>query len=175
VTIPTQAPTAFTPKLISRAGVPTALEKAQRYRLLNEPEAAESICLDVLAVDAGNQQARILLLLAVTDQFDEELTTGLRRARELLSGIDDEYRRRYYAGIICERYAMAKLRQGAPHAAETAYEWLRNAMEAFEQAEAMRPDGNDEAVLRWNTCARVLARNRSLAPGAPEAYEPSLE
>ena len=165
----------FTPKHISRAGVPTALDKAQRYRLLNEPEAAESICLDVLAVDAGNQQAHILLLLAVTDQFDEELSVGLRRARELLAGIEDEYRRTYYAGIICERYAMAKLRQGAPHATETAYEWLRNAMESFEKAEALRPAGNDEAILRWNTCARVLERNRSLAPAAPEVYEPSLE
>ena len=165
----------FTPKMITRAGVPQALEKAQRYRLLQEPKAAESICLDVLAVDAGNQQARILLLLAVTDQFRDELSSGLRRARELLPGIEDEYRRRYYAGIVCERYAMAKLRQGAPHASETAYEWLRNAMESFEQAEAMRPAGNDEAILRWNTCARVLARDRTLAPAAPEVYEPSLE
>ena len=170
----TYGPT-FVPKTISREGVPAALEKAQRYRLLHEPEAAESICLDILAADPANQQARILQLLAVSDQLGDELSTGLRRARELLAGIDDEYRRCYYSGIICERYAMAKLRQGAPHAAETAYEWLRNAMEAFEQAEAMRPDGNDEAVLRWNTCARVLARNRSLAPGAPETYEPSLE
>lgn len=165
----------FVPKLISRASVPAALEKAQRYRLLQEPEAAESICLDVLAVDADNQAARILLLLAVTDQFGEELSSGMRRARELLSGIDDEYRRHYYAGIICERYAMAKLRQGAPHAEETAYEWLRKAMDSFEQAEAMRPEGNDEAVLRWNTCARVLARSRAMAPAAPEVYEPALE
>jgi hypothetical protein len=154
----------FTPKQISPAGVPAALEKAQRYRLLDEPEAAESICLDILAVDPANQQARILQLLAVTDQFDDELSAGMRRARELLAGIDDEYRRHYYGGIICERYAMAKLRQGTPGAEETVYEWMRRAMDAF-----------DEAILRWNTCARLLARHPSLAPAAPEVYEPSLE
>jgi hypothetical protein len=165
----------FEPKMISREGVPAALEKAQRYRLLNEPQAAESICLDILAVDAGNQQARILLLLAVTDQLRDELSSGLRRAKELLAGIDDEYRRSYYEGIVCERYAMAKLLQGMPGAAEAAYEWLRKAMDAFERAEAMRPAGNDESILRWNTCARILARNPALAPAAPEVYEPSLE
>jgi hypothetical protein len=165
----------FEPKLISREGVPAALEKAQRYRLLNEPQAAESICLDVLAVDRANQQAHVLLLLAVTDQFGHELSGGMRRARELLSGIDDEYRRRYYSGIIAERYAMAKLKQGAPGAAESAYEWLRKAMDAYEQAESMRPAGNDEAILRWNTCARIISRNPALTPAAPEVYEPSLE
>jgi hypothetical protein len=165
----------FTPKMISREGVPAALEKAQRYRLLNEPEAAESICLDIVAVDPGNQPARILLLLAVTDQLGDELSAGMRRARELLGAIDDEYRRHYYAGIIYERYAMAKLHQGMPGAEESAYEWLRNAMEEFERAEAMRPAGNDESILRWNTCARILARNPALAPATPQEYEPSLE
>ena len=165
----------FAPKMISREGVAAALEKAHRYRLLNEPTAAESICLDILAVDPENQQARILLLLAVTDQLGQELSYGLRRARELLAGIGDEYRRRYYEGIVCERYAMAKLKQGVPGAEEAAYEWLRKAMDAFEQAEAMRPAGNDEAILRWNTCARILARNPALVPAAPEVYEPSLE
>jgi hypothetical protein len=165
----------FEPKLISRESVPAALEKAQRYRLLNEPEAAESICLDVLAADPENQQARILQVLAVSDQMKRELSSGLRRARALLPGIADEYRRLYYGGIVCERYAMAKLAQGAPGALESAYEWLRNAMDAYEQAEAKRPAGNDEAILRWNTCARILARNPALAPSAPEAYEPSLE
>ena len=165
----------FVPRKISREGVPAALEKAQRYRLLNEPQAAESICLDILAVDPGNQQARILQILAVSDQLRDELSTGMRRARELLAGVDDEYRRRYYDGIICERFAMAKLRQGAPGTEESVYEWLRKAMDAYEQAQAMRPPGNDEAILRWNTCARILARNPTLHPSVAEAYEPMLE
>jgi hypothetical protein len=165
----------FEPKPISKEGVPAALEKANRYRLLNEPSAAESICQDVLAVDPENQQALVMLVLAITNQFDAELSAGVRRAREALSQVRDEYRRNYYGGIICERYAMALLRHGAPRAGESAYAWLRDAMGWYEKAEAMRTPGNDEAILRWNTCARILARNPALAPAAAEAYEPSFD
>ena len=165
----------FEPKPISREGVPAALEKAQRYRLLNEPSAAESICLDVLAVDPGNQQAVVMQLLAISDQLGEELSAGVRRAREALAGVRDDYRRCYYAGIVCERYAMAQLRHGTPRAAEGAYASMREAMGWFEQAEAMRPAGNDESILRWNTCARILGRHPEMVPAPEERYEPSFE
>jgi hypothetical protein len=165
----------FDPKPISRDGVPAALEKAQRYRLLGEPAAAESICLDVLTVDPSNQQALVMLVLAISDQLPQELSSGVRRAREVLAGVADEYKRAYYNGIVCERYAMAQLRHDAPRAGESAYEWLREAMQWFEKAEALRAPGNDESILRWNTCARLLARTPSLAPAAREEYEPSLE
>jgi hypothetical protein len=165
----------FQPKPISKEGVPTALEKAQRYRLLNEPAAAESICLDVLAVDPENQQALVMLVLAITDQLRDELSAGLHRARKTLADVRDDYRRTYYGGIICERYAMALLRHGAPRAEESAYRWLREAMEWYEKAEAMRAPGNDESILRWNTCARILARNPALAPAAEETYQPSFD
>ena len=56
-------------KTIARDGIPHALEKAERYRLLNDPAQAESICRDVLAVDADNQDALRALILALTDQF----------------------------------------------------------------------------------------------------------
>ena len=39
--------------------------------MLNEPGEAESICLDILAVDPDNQRAIIILLLAVKDRFDK--------------------------------------------------------------------------------------------------------
>ena len=29
-------------------------------------------------------------------------------------------------------------------------------MECFEKAEKIRPQGNDDAVLRWNRCLRLL-------------------
>src|SRR5580765_864906 len=101
----------MTPNLkpIARAAIPAALEKAERYRLLNDSAAAESICLDVLEVDPKNQEALISLLLSITDQFIEELSEGVRRAREVLPRITDEYERAYYAGIICERRARAQL------------------------------------------------------------------
>ena len=167
------------PKPISRDSVPAALDKAHRYRLLNEPPAAESICLDVLAVDADNQQALETLLLAITDQFEHEHQAGVRRARDLVPRLDDEYRRQYFAGIICERAAMMQLHRlantTAHGAAQAAFASLREAMEHYEQAESMRPAGNDEAILRWNTCARILSRNPVLAPAPQEEYQPSFD
>ena len=160
-------------KPITQEGIPAALQKAERYRLLNESSAAESICLDVLEVDPVNQEALISLLLSITDQFMDEVSDGVYRAREVLPRITDEYERIYYAGIICERRARAQLHRGALGSAEVAAEWFRQAMHWYEQAEGMRPAGNDEAILRWNTCVRMLGRHERAH--APVDYEPALE
>jgi hypothetical protein len=165
----------FDPKPISRASVAAALKKAERYRLINDPSSAESICLDVLAVDPENQHAVVTLILAITDQFAAGPTEGVRRARELLPRLHDEYKRAYYAGIVCERCAKAQLRPQTPGAGEMAYHWLREAMSWYEKAEAQRPAGNDESILRWNTCVRMLNRNDQLRPGTQEPVELSLE
>lgn len=165
----------FQPKPISKEGVAAALQKAERYRVINDPTSAESICLDVLAVNAENQQALVTLLLAITDQFGEAPTEGVHRAQQLLPRLNDGYKRSYYAGIICERCAKAQLRSGTPRAGEMAYHWLREAMSWYEKAESLRPAGNDEAILRWNTCGRLLARNPRLRPGAEEPVTLSSE
>jgi hypothetical protein len=166
----------FQLKPISKEGIPAALQKAERYRLLNEPSAAESICLDVLQVEPDNQQAVVMLLLAITDQFPSAPAEGERRAREVLPLLHDEYKRAYYEGIICERRATAQLKLGSPGSGEIAYEWFRLAMEHYERAEHLRPAGNDEAILRWNTCARILMRREEhVHPHVGEEYEPSLE
>jgi tetratricopeptide (TPR) repeat protein len=165
----------FTLKRISASGVPAALQKAERYRLLNDSSAAESICRDIVEVDPDNQQALIVLLLSITDQFPDELGDALRRAREVLPRLRDEYKRAYYAGIICERRAKVQRRQSTPGSGSMAYESFRDAMEWYEKAEAMRPAGNDEAILRWNTCARVLSSDDHLRPRPVEQYEPVLE
>ena len=162
-------------KPISRAGIPLALQKAERYRIINDPSSAESICLDVLEVEPANQQALTTLLLAITDQFTEGPTEGVRRARELLPRLNDEYRQAYYAGIICERCAKAHLRRGILGSEELAFPWFRDAMEWYEKAEALRPAGNDEAILRWNTCARILANNDQIQPREEEPVQPELE
>jgi hypothetical protein len=162
----------FDLKPISPAGVGEALEKAERYRLLNEPSLAESICLDVLHIDPENQQALVMLLLALTDQFGHGVAVG--KPRELLPKLRDEYERHYYAGIIWERLAHAQLRKGSPNAAFTAYDAFRQAMQCYESAGALRHPGNDDALLRWNTCARILMRNPNLRPRPDEAYEPVL-
>ena len=165
----------FPLKRISPSGVPAALQKAERYRLLNDSSAAESICRDIVEIEPDNQQALVVLLLAITDQFGDDLGDSVRRAREVLPRLKDEYKRAYYAGIISERRAKAQRRQSIPGSGSMAYESFRDAMEWYEKAEAMRPAGNDEAILRWNTCFRVLAADDHLRPRPAEQYEPVLE
>jgi tetratricopeptide (TPR) repeat protein len=164
----------FELKSLSPDAIPRALDKAERYRLLNEPGEAESICRDALEVDPDNQQALVMLLLALTDQFDEHGSSALSAAREVVDRLRDDYERAYYTGIIFERRAKAQLRHGTRGAGPRAYEWLRQAMEHFERAEAVRPPGNDDAILRWNTCARLIMGDPHLVPPPEETGEPLL-
>jgi hypothetical protein len=144
-------------KPLSPEVVGRALEKAERYRLLNEPAEAESICLDVLRVDSDSQPALIMLLLARTDQFDD-LAGDVAAAQEVLPRLRGEYERAYYAGIIRERQAKSQLKRAVPGMAAVAREGLIRAMGHYERAETLRPAGNDDALLRWNACARMLDR-----------------
>ena len=147
----------FELKTLSKSAVPAALAQAQRYRLLNEPAEAESICLDVLRVEPDNQDALVTLILSCTDQFpDGQLSRVAAGAEKAVARLTDEYRRLYYSGIIRERRGKAVLKHDRPGSGRSAQEWLRDAMRCYERAEAIRPDENDEAVLRWNTCARIL-------------------
>ena len=150
----------FEPKPISKDAIPGALAKAERYRLLNEPGEAESICLDVLQIEPQNQDALVMLLLALTDQFPHESSGrhAVQRANDLVAKLSDPYDREYYGGIIRERRAKAALQRDSYHAGATATEWLHEAMACFERAEAIKPAHNADAVLRWNACARLLQR-----------------
>jgi hypothetical protein len=163
----------FELKSLSQPAIPEALERAERYRLLNEPSQAESICLDVLSIDPGNQAALITLLLSLTDQFGEDVTPA--RAREVLPALKGEYERAYYAGIISERSARARIQQRLPGANFVAYREFTDAMRRYEEAEALRPVGNDDAILRWNTCARTLMRRHDLRPQPQETLQPILD
>src|SRR5438477_11725529 len=96
-------------KPITSAGIPAALQKAHRYRLLNDSTAAESICLDVLALDPDNAEAQVTYLLALTDQFATASATILDRARQAVARLPDRYRSAYYNGIVAERWARAIL------------------------------------------------------------------
>lgn len=161
-------------KLLSKEAIPAALEKAERYRLLNEPAEAESICLDILQTDPDNQPALITLLLAVTDRFSKGYGVSDTQANQLLARVKGDYERAYYAGILAERRAKAKLAQGTPGASHYAYDELCEAMRNFQAAEALRPPGNDDALLRWNTCARMIAKNKLVAR-EEDRSEPPLE
>jgi hypothetical protein len=150
----------FEPKPLTREAIPAALEKAVRYRLLNEPSDAESICHDVLRIDPDNEQALITLLLAITDRFSKGYAVGSAKAHEILARLRSEYDRVYYSGLIAERRAKALLAQNMPGTCFDAHELLREAMTYYESAEALRPAQNDDALLRWNACARIIDTNR---------------
>lgn len=164
----------FEIKPLSEEAIPAALEKAERYRLLNEPGEAESICLDVLRARPDNQEALITLLLAHTDRFSKGYGVSDTRAKELLAQIKGDYEGAYYSGIVAERWAKAKLAQGTPDCIFQAYDSLREAMDCFQHAEACQPPGNNDALLRWNACARMIMRNK-LVPREEERIEPVLE
>jgi tetratricopeptide (TPR) repeat protein len=162
----------FNLRPISITSIPRALEKAERYRLLNEPEQAESICLDILEAESGNQRALVTLILALTDRFGMAgAPPNARRASDYLARLTDEYQRNYYGGIVRERQAWAYLRRGMARA--FAYDAFREAMDCFEKAAAIPPEGDDEALLRWNACVRTI-RRANLRP-RPEEPEQPLE
>jgi tetratricopeptide (TPR) repeat protein len=159
----------FELKRISPDGIPHALEKAERYRLLNDPQQAESICLDVLSVDSDNQDALRILILSLTDQFTASAGGNAHDARMQISKLSDEYERAYYTGLVYERETRAYLeRKNVVRSA--AYDGFRQAMEWYERAEELRPPGNVDAVLRWNSCVRAIERERL----EPEPDEPEL-
>jgi len=165
----------FKLKPLSKEAIPAALEKASCYRFLNEPVEAESICLDVLEVEPANQQALIILLESLTDQFRHNLGAAFSRAREIFPRLEDDYDRLYYRGIICERRARAHLDRGGPGSGHLAYDWFRQAMAAFESAIDKRLAGNDDAILRWNACARIIMNDSSVTPVQEDSRESMLE
>ena len=137
-------------KKISREAIPRATQKAERYRLLNQSWATESICLDILEIDPANQPVLVMLLLAITDQFGRESGELARRAREMLERLTDPYQRAYYAGIIAERLAHAQLTSGAMHA------------EAMARDHAALGDG-------------VVREGRAAAPARERRRDPAVE
>jgi len=165
----------FPIKPLPTEAVEAALERAEHYRLLNEPKLAESICLDVLEVDPDNRRAMVSLLLARSDQFSMEGGARMEEARALLAGLRDEYERHYYAGILCERWATALLARHQPGSGSSAYAWFRKAMSWYEKAEPLRPPGHDDPVLRWNTCARMIMRHDHVRPEHEDDFLPLLE
>ena len=161
-------------KKLSTEAIPPALERAERYRLLNEPVQAESICLDILSVEPHNQQALVCLLLALSEQFGENITEKLDRAWSILPKLSDTYQQVYYQGILLERQARLYMRSDAPGSNFSAFDLLQEAMRLYEKAERLKQPGNDEALLRWNTCARTItAANLEARPLAD--FRPMLE
>lgn len=165
----------FELKRLSREAIPRALEKALRYRLLNEPVEAESICRDILELDPENQEVLVTLVLALTDQLAVSRQGVVKEALETIDGLSDEYERLYYTGILHERWAKACYRRGTPGCGHPTYDSLRQAMEYFEKAARLAPPDNEDARLRWNACARFIMQHDGVAPAAEVEFQPMLE
>lgn len=147
------------PYRISEDAIPSALERARQYRSLLEPEQAESICLDILAVNGEHLEARILLILALTDQFSHSgLVVDAKRVLLLVAQLPGEYERFYYRGLVSERRARAMLTESMSRS--FAWDYFCKAMRYYEQARALAPRHDDEAILRWNACLRSVQRER---------------
>jgi hypothetical protein len=141
-------------KTISKSGIAEAIAKAELYRYLNEPEEAESICRDILAVEPTNSLGLRMLGLSMTDQFTGGPDDRYAEIETVFQRLPDAYERHYYTGLLCERRVKAQLRAGrAPH---TLLPLLERALQCFGEAERIHPPGNDDAILRWNRCVRLL-------------------
>jgi tetratricopeptide (TPR) repeat protein len=106
--------------------------------------------------------------LAITDQFQGALSDGFREAQTCFEKLSSAYERSYYQGILYERRAKAQLRAG--HMAHSLRASFENAMHCFEEAEKIRPQGNDDALLRWNRCLRLMQTIPELT-GESELFE----
>ena len=156
-------------KRILPSGIEAALQKADKYRELNQPAEAESICRDVLAVDRDNQLALRILGLALSDQLDAS-GARVRETQQVFARLRDPYERAFYEGIACERQAKVQLDARLPfYSVRPLFE---QALACYAQAESLRPAGNDDAILRWNSCVRTLQAIPEFS--APES-EPEVD
>jgi hypothetical protein len=164
----------FEMKPLSSDTLESAQAKAVRFRLLNEPKLAESVCRDILAVDPRHRDATVTLVLSLSDQFRAKDGGMCKEALGLVANLESEYDREYYTGVVCERRAIGKLEAARPGSGHMAYDLLVKAMGHFEAAEALSLPDNDDAVLRWNTCARIINSRSDVTP-APEYSMPRFQ
>lgn len=143
-------------KPLFQESIPKALIKAKHYRLLQDPWQTESICRDILKVESNNQLAILYLILAITDQFSNEKSGSYHEAKELCTQLTNEYEQLYYQGLIEERLGKSAMARTSPRVKYIAYEHYNNAMTLYEMAEKIRPEDNQDAVLRWNACVRRI-------------------
>jgi hypothetical protein len=106
----------------------------------------------------------ITQIKALTDQFDTKFAEAFDGAKHVLSRLEGAFEQAYYEGIIYERWAKAQLARGLP--AEAAYNWFRQALRCFEISERLSAPDNPDAILRWNTCVRMLDRYARITPAA---------
>ncbi|MBC8551249.1 MAG: hypothetical protein PSN35_00740 [Candidatus Thioglobus sp.] len=143
--------------LIHKDSISTVLEKARQYRSLREPDLAISICIDVFAVDPENQEALVIYILALTDQYSHQhVKVQPKKIIETIARLTSEFHQIYYTGIFLERKARALLRN--PMSQSFAYEGLMEAIVKYEAAEKMAPSHCSDPILRYNSCLRTIEK-----------------
>ncbi len=162
----------FELKPLSGAAIPRAIAKAERYRLLNEPQEADSICRDILSTDPDNQEVLAMLLLAITDQFARGADSIVSEAHRVVDRIRGDYERAYHSGIVCERWVKAQLKDGAHIGSASG--WFLEALEWC--IEPSRQRGRGAALERLRPLpgaqpgtladGRIRKRRRLLGRGA---------
>jgi len=165
----------FDLKRLSSSAIDAALKRALHYRYLNQPHLAESICRDVLEVRPDDQDANVMLIMSLADQFSTGEEVAVKDVLAMAGQLEGDYERAYYSGLVCERRGEAALLRAGPASGAIAYDWLRRAMEHYTAAEPLRPPDNDDAILRWNTCARAINTHREVRPREEEGGVELLE
>jgi hypothetical protein len=157
-------------KRLAESSLEMALEKANHYRNLNEPEEAESICRDILATKPDHHGALRTLGLALTDRFARSWSAVFDEAIDTFKKLPSEYEREYYVGVAWERCAKAQLEANEAWNALTSFE---HALVHFERAEALTTEANPDPLLRWNRCVRALETDPLLleAQASPLSHE----
>ena len=103
---------------------------------------------------------------------ESEGPSSRSEAEAAFQRLQDPYEQVYYTGIARERFAKAQLAAGRPP--HTLVVLFEDAISWFDRAEKIRPAGNDEAILRWNRCARTLnALSGSDREREAATFEPS--
>lgn len=152
-------------KPLGARNLSAAVTLAKHYRDLNQPEEAESICRDILAVSPDNEDALRTLGLALTDRFPSAWMTLFDEACATFAKLRSEYERVYYTGIAWERYAKAQIEAGRVDNAVHAFE---EAIARFLEADKLGSPDDPAPVLHYNRCVRALTTH-------PEIVRASLE
>jgi hypothetical protein len=159
-------------KPLGARNLSAAVTLAKHYRDLNQPEEAESICRDILAVAPADEAALRTLGLALTDQFPSAWLTHFDEACAVFAKLASEYERLYYTAIAWERYAKAQLVAGRAHNAIHAFE---EAIQRFEAADAIGSPDDPAPILHYNRCVRALTTNAELVRASLVPTEPPYE
>ncbi len=165
----------FELKRLTTQDLDAAIAKAKKYRDLNQPEEAASICRDVLVVDANSQDALRILGLSLTDRFGTAQVGLFEEAVETFERLTSAYERMYYAGISWERSAKAHLERGEAHSALASFE---HALELYEDAERLAAEGGistPDPILRYNRCVRILTTNSALIAAGGDLREDAAQ